>query len=110
MRIPKYVIHSKYYPNGRELHRVEIGRFLWFRIWLMEWEPGMIHGEGMMRVARYYSLASARKAASAHWEAYLDRLPALRIEERPFDPELESDPAPQMTHSDSPTGRPIETL
>lgn len=85
-RAPYYLIHSKVFPDGREEHRVEIGRFLWFRRWLRTWVTGMVWDSGRYEIEVFRKIEDAYMAIDVHWELYLASLPAMRVEQRFHDP------------------------
>lgn len=88
MRPPNYVIHRKGFPDGREQFTVEVGRFLWWRIWLKEWCDSLSWSEpGYMVTARFNTREQARAAIKAHWAAYISSLPAMLHETIQYDPE-----------------------
>lgn len=88
MRPPHYIIHSQYFPDGREEHRVEKGRkFLFWIDWITEWGDGFAYGEGSYKVRVFRSREQAQGAIELDWQQWLSEQPAIRQEATPYDPE-----------------------
>ena len=87
MRRPQYVIHRKGFPDGREEYRVEVGRFLFWPVWLTEGVEGFIPGEYGNEIRTFNNRASAELAIRLHWRTYISSLPAMMRETISYDPE-----------------------
>lgn len=83
---PHYVIHSRHFPDGREQHRVEKGRFLCWIVWLGRWWPCYTRDGGHYEVAVFNTRAQAEAAIREDWQQWQSSQPAIRNEQSFYDP------------------------